>query len=111
MDMLKDVDGNWVSDPNAVKSLMMDYWKSLFQEEGNSQYGEFMPNSFPHIPRDDWNNLTRPYSPCEIKASIMSIKPYKAPGPDGFQSIFLPTLLEPASPISDADNTVNFRGS
>ncbi|XP_056695810.1 uncharacterized protein [Spinacia oleracea] len=37
---------------------------------------------------DDWKLLTRPFEDCEIQRGLVGMKPFKAPGPDGFQPLF-----------------------
>jgi hypothetical protein len=34
------------------------------------------------------NSLTKPVTKHEVLATLNTMKPYKAPGPDGFQCIF-----------------------
>lgn len=85
IEMLQNSEGQWLSDTDEVKVLVVDYWRVLFQDKcPNYVQTEFMPNSFPPIPHADWPSLTRPYASCEVQAAIMSMRPYKAPGPDDF---------------------------
>ncbi|XP_056697578.1 uncharacterized protein [Spinacia oleracea] len=89
IEMLQNSDGVWLLEPQAVKNLVVEYWKGLFREDSqNAQTDPFIINCFPTIPPTDWANLTKPYAACEVQAAIMSMKPYKAPGPDGFQPVF-----------------------
>lgn len=98
--MLQDSEGTWVTDPVEVKKLVVQYWESLFTEETpNAIITNFLPGCFPPIPSEEWSNITRPYATCEVRATIWSMKPYKAPGPDGFQPIFYQrfwSLVEPS---------------
>lgn len=45
-------------------------------------------NYFPPIDVDEIEKMSRPIATCEIVAALKSMKPYKAPGPEGFQPIF-----------------------
>jgi hypothetical protein len=42
----------------------------------------------PTIDEEGQNSLLRPVTKEEVSAALNSMKPYKAPGPDGFQCIF-----------------------
>lgn len=98
--MLKNADGDWITEPLAVKQMVVQYWEQLFtEEEPNALIANFVPGCFPAIPTEDWATLTRPYARCKVRAAIMSMKPYKAPGPDGFQPVFYQrfwNLIEPS---------------
>lgn len=85
-----DADGNWITDGNQVKAMVRNFWKELFQEEPNVG-GASVPilrDYFPEISTEEREKLARPFSSCEVLATLKDMKPYKAPGPDGFQSVF-----------------------
>lgn len=43
---------------------------------------------------DKFETLNRPFAPCEVKNSLMSIEAYKAPGPGRFPTLVLPHIME-----------------
>lgn len=89
IETLLDNDSTWASDSSHVQELISHYWENLFQEEAVSCRNNIMPwNYFPSINVDDMEKITRPFSVCEVVVALTYIKPYKAPGPDGFQPIF-----------------------
>ncbi|XP_057418984.1 uncharacterized protein LOC130713213 [Lotus japonicus] len=47
-----------------------------------------MVENLPTIPHDCTKDLLEPVSKAEVKRALMSMKSFKAPGPDGFQPVF-----------------------
>ena len=83
-------DGNWVTDCAQVQDMVRQFWMQLFQEEpsGGGAWDPLLCDYFPEIRAEDREKLDRPFSPCEILVALKDMKPYKAPGPDGFQPVF-----------------------
>ena len=89
VDALLDESGNWVTNADQVKSMILTFWKQLFQEEHCSASVEPLPRDyFPDISDIDREKLARPFSHCEVYAALKEMQPFKAPGPDGFQPVF-----------------------
>ena len=85
---IKDGEGTWVHDKNLVKKLFVDYFTSLFTEEGEGNLPTVPQDVFPELPRCDWDALSRPYSKVEVDVVVTQMHPMKALGPDGFQALF-----------------------
>lgn len=99
IEMLMNSEGTWVSDPEEVKQMIVNYWEGLFREEDPSiQSFDFLHDCFPPIAHEDRLNLSKPFVSSEVKAAIMSMQPYKAPGPDGFQPVFYQQFWDLVAP-------------
>ncbi|GKV02365.1 hypothetical protein SLEP1_g14812 [Rubroshorea leprosula] len=85
---LKDSTGNWIFDPLALSTLIMNYFSGLFTTLHELSYS----NSFASIdvsPRAiPLESLQGVSTKDEIWAALHSIKPFKASGPDGVHPLF-----------------------
>lgn len=90
IEALQKKEGQWVMDANQVKGMVLDYWKNLFQEESQSN----------HYDRILWDLVTISFcfAECEVLAALRSMKPFKAPGPDGFQPVFFQRYWDVVGP-------------
>jgi hypothetical protein len=81
-------DGQTVEDPEALKSMMNDFYKNLFTSEGVQD----MHNVLDHVPRKvsaQMNDtLTTDFTEEDVKKALFQMFPTKAPGPDGFPAHF-----------------------
>ena len=69
--------------------MVLRYWSDLFSEEVGQLSAERLPSDyFPRIGAEDFEIMMRPLSEAEVSVALKSMKPYKAPGPDGFQPLF-----------------------
>jgi endonuclease/exonuclease/phosphatase family metal-dependent hydrolase len=85
--------GEWCTDPDIMKGEALKFFKDLFcssQPMINSTE-EDVVNSL-----DDTAiaELVRPITKIEVYDALMSMKSYKAPGPNGFQPIFFKLFWE-----------------
>ncbi|XP_053575221.1 cilia- and flagella-associated protein 54 [Bombina bombina] len=53
----------------------------------------------PSLDNNSIDDLTGPFTLDEIKAAILTLKPHKAPGPDGFTGLFFRTFSQTLSPL------------
>jgi hypothetical protein len=79
--------GEWCTDPDLMKAEALSFFKELFctqQQVCNSN------NEDDVVVLDDIAvaELVKPITKKEVHDALMSMKSYKAPGPDGFQPIF-----------------------
>lgn len=85
---IKDEEGNWIEDKEAVKDHVLSYFTNLFRDDQELIDSELPINIFPEFPLSIWENLTRPFTRCEIEMVVMSMGSMKASGSDGFQALF-----------------------
>lgn len=86
--MLKGEDGNWVDDMEALKELAVRFYSDLFRMD-SSAGGDFIIGAFPSVEAGEWESMKREVTVEEMKRDLSGMGSYKAPGPDGFQAIFI----------------------
>lgn len=84
---LKNDDGVWVTDENAIRNLATDYFNNLYSSS-NSLATEMVANMPECVNEDDNLLLTAPFTMVEFKDALFQMQPDKAPGPDGFNPRF-----------------------
>jgi len=86
---LEDGNGQWTTDPQALRDLVTNYYKSLCTEEEHSPEEARHPvHPFPQLTSEQVSELNKAYTSCEVGDALKRMHPYKAPGPDGFQALF-----------------------
>ncbi|KAH1121280.1 hypothetical protein J1N35_004440 [Gossypium stocksii] len=84
---LRDADGDWVFDPDMLKSEVVNFFQNLYGEDPSQL--ENLPHSvFPSLSSEDVNFLGRNVTNKEIKAALFDMAPFKTLGSDGFQAGF-----------------------
>lgn len=78
-----NIQGDWVSDPLAIKNHIYHHFNSRFKEE-NGARPTFNSNLFKQFSLDEVQLLDRPFSNLEIKDAVWDCGSDKSPGPDGF---------------------------
>lgn len=74
-------------DEDLLKRQAVQFFKSLFGSKEN--VSDDATTSLPSIfSKEGRTALTKPVTKEEVHQALMSMKSYKAPGPDGFQPIF-----------------------
>lgn len=90
IEMLQDNDGRWLSNAQELEMHAIDYYKRLYSLDDLDAVVEQLPQEgFTALSEADFSCLTKPFSPLEVEGAIRSMGKYKAPGPDGFQPVFL----------------------
>ena len=84
---LKNEDGNWVYDNEAIKNMTRDFFMSLYCEDFS---GTIFPlrGCFPLVSAEDWEFIYRALTREDIKETLFSIGGLKAPGPNGLHALF-----------------------
>ncbi|PNY14872.1 ribonuclease H, partial [Trifolium pratense] len=85
--------GDWCTDPEVMRSEALNFFKELFCTNQNV----VLNNNVPYVATLEDSaaaELVKPVSKKEVFDALMSMKSYKAPGPDGFQPIFFKLFWE-----------------
>lgn len=79
--------GMWCTDPSMLKEEVVKFFKDIFCSTTERRLGGngMIKNTLGEVERYD---LIKPVTIEEVYGALMSMKSYKAPGPDGFQPIF-----------------------
>ena len=84
---LKDMNGEWVTDVDALVIMVVDFYRNLFQEEVTSRLIPPHPAS-PIISEDQGRMQENPVTQDEIKRALFEMAPFKSPGVDEFHARF-----------------------
>ncbi|KAG7559686.1 Reverse transcriptase domain [Arabidopsis thaliana x Arabidopsis arenosa] len=89
IEMLRNNEEHWVSDPQELEKLAVDYYQRLYSlDDVPREVERLPPEGFAPLTREEKVSLNKPFTAVEIEAAIRSMGSFKAPGPDGFQPIF-----------------------
>uniref|UniRef100_A0A2N9IUL5 RNase H type-1 domain-containing protein n=1 Tax=Fagus sylvatica TaxID=28930 RepID=A0A2N9IUL5_FAGSY len=80
--------GEWVEDRDQLMALIQKGYSDLFTTSHTSSCRLSVPPCAPSLSDLEAQNLDNPLSSEEIKSSLWSLKPFKAPGPDGLHPGF-----------------------
>ncbi|KAF7812763.1 ribonuclease H [Senna tora] len=83
---LMDQVGNWILDPEQIKLLIINYFSQCFNSSPVQDFP--LDINLPQISTTQANTLAAIPSNEEILSALKSLKPFKAPGKDGFQPAF-----------------------
>ncbi|GMI67469.1 hypothetical protein HRI_000416200 [Hibiscus trionum] len=85
---LKDDSGTWVSNPETLKHLAVDFFTNLFTSDGSNGYSFNCRNCFHSLDQQDKVALDMAVSREEIRSALFQMNPSKAPGVDRFHASF-----------------------
>lgn len=88
INMLKNDEGQWIEDVYQLQILVKDYFSKLFVAYYQWKEWKHTKVSFPALNDANIQKLKEPLSDEEIKRAVFSMKPWKAPNPDGFLMLF-----------------------
>ncbi|CAN1142721.1 hypothetical protein LINPERHAP2_LOCUS13214, partial [Linum perenne] len=83
---LKDADGVWVEDEERLLAMAVDFFKSIYAEDGESK--SLLMGFSGSISDAAKLGLTRPLAFSDIESAIKGMGALKAPGKDGFGPVF-----------------------
>lgn len=93
IEMLKNNEGQWITDGQELEQLAIQYFTRLYSLEDIDQVVERLPYAgFEKLSREEKVELSKPFTGVEVERAIKSMGKFKAPGPDGFQPIFYQNL-------------------
>jgi hypothetical protein len=85
---LRDLNGQWTDDPEAIRELTHEFFKKLYSKDANICPSELI-NLIDEVISPEINSaLCRDFSDEEISDALFQIGPLKAPGPDGMPASF-----------------------
>lgn len=85
--MLQDESGSWMEDGKKLKDMAIDYYSTLFRSEP-MEGGEFITGAYTIIEEEFVEELGKDLTIKETRKALWKLGSYKAPGPDGYHSIF-----------------------
>lgn len=80
--------GIWCSDTEVLQQEAQKYFKNLFCSNNVLQENDTNIVDIHTLTENDRSALMNPVSKEEVWGALNSMKPFKAPGPDGFQAVF-----------------------
>ena len=86
--MLRDSNGSWVEKKEELESMILNFFKMLFTEEVIDRTKLITNMAFSVISEDQNRDLLKNITNEEIKKAMFSMGDLKAPGEDGFPTIF-----------------------
>lgn len=89
IEMLKDEEGRWNSEPKELEKMAVDYYRRLYSLEDVEAVVDQLPAvGFTSLTRQELLELRKPFVGINVENSMRSMGKFKALGPDGFQPIF-----------------------
>jgi hypothetical protein len=86
--MLRDTSGNWTDNAAQLQGMVNDFYKHLFALEHTSNDWADSVVSYPRLEDAELLELEADIKFEEVRRAVFSMKPWKAPGPDGFPAGF-----------------------
>ena len=94
IDALKDENGNWITNPSSLRSLIINYYNHLFSGLAPSNVTLAYKDCFPRISENLFSSIHAPFTAEEIKQSLFDMAPFKVVGPDGIHVGFYQKMWE-----------------
>ena len=92
VDAIKMEDGSWINEPSQIRTLFRNNFINLFKEK-DIRFPEHLEHLIlPCITEEENESLLCIPSSEEIKATLFQMQDLKAPGPDGFPTLFYKQL-------------------
>lgn len=86
--ILKNNMGDWITDHDTLRTHVTDFYKNLFESPNGWSRWDQTGITFPKLKRDVMDQLNADICMDEVKCALFSMKPWKAPGLDGFPAYF-----------------------
>lgn len=92
-----DDQNNWVTGKEELKGMAGKFYTNLFKSDPEAG-GELIEGIFPALKEDNRRMLGARYTEEETKIALKGMRSLKAPGPDGFQAMFVKKTWEQTGP-------------
>lgn len=89
IDRLQTEDGNWIDDQAQSKNMAVQYFLTLFREEGRDTVEVASETAFPVLDTCEMQSAFEPITTQGVRNAIFGMGPLKAPGIDGIPAGFL----------------------
>lgn len=86
--MLLNDQGEWVRNEEALKDMVVNYFKNIYTTEGPRNFRPILDHIPTLVDASMNQSLKAPVTMEEIKETTHQLGPTKAPGPDGFHGLF-----------------------
>lgn len=86
--MLKNESGQWVDDPVALNTLILNHFKSIYTSVGVRDFGDVLDVIKPVVTEHMNTSLEDIVVDNEIVRAVKQLGAYKSPGKDGFPGLF-----------------------
>ncbi|XP_019091097.1 PREDICTED: uncharacterized protein LOC109128707 [Camelina sativa] len=89
IDSLKDDEGKWISDPQVLEKLAIEFFTRLYSVNDVDAVVDCLPSvGFPRLTQEDCLWLSKSITTEDIEKAVQSMGSFKSPGPDGYQPKF-----------------------
>jgi len=89
IEVLQNDDGEWVTDPDEVRSMVWNFFQGLYTEEQTQNVAqEPWGVSFSRLTAEQQEGLATPFTSREVLAALKSMAALKAPGPNSYHAYF-----------------------
>lgn len=86
IECLQDDEGEWVAEKSAVQRLIVNFFANIYREDSTQAAPTDLP--FPEPSSTFREAVDRNFSASEVWDALRMMGPFKAPGPDGYPTIF-----------------------
>lgn len=95
IDMLKNLEGDWISDQAELTNMTVEYFTRLYTEDGSSTEENLVTRcNFPCLLEDALVEIQAEVTKEDVKNAVFSMAPSKSPGPDGIHVAFFQNSWE-----------------
>lgn len=95
---LRNADGDWIYETEAIKNLVTNFFTALFTEEEQNWENISCIFTYLSVPSFHLSRLGREVLHDEIKQTLFSMGALKAPGPDGMNALFYQSQCNTVGP-------------
>jgi hypothetical protein len=86
--MLRNEEGQWVEDEQALKSMVTNFYKDLLTGNDDQIMWHQTRCTYPQLSHIEYQGLKDNIQDAEVINALFAMNPWKAPGPDGFPAGF-----------------------